>query len=421
MTSLGDVLDVPVDKLIAEHVAPRAVLAPVAAAAARLDSVDLLRGLVMAIMALDHVRDFLTYVRFAPEDMRHTYPALFFTRWITHFCAPVFFFLAGTAAYLSKKKGAALSDFLWKRGVWLMVLQFTILQFAWTFIPTPGSATVIWALGACMVILAVLVRLPLVWVATIGVGTIALHNLLDGVSPASFGSWAGFWMTLHKPGPTSGLFVLYPLVPWFGVMAAGYAFGAILKKPEALRRRILVWLGAGMIATFVLLRATNLYGNPAQALAYSSSGDFAVQPSLALTVISFFNVEKYPPSLQYILMTLGPAILLLAWFEKIDLKRGLGRVFWDKLLVFGRVPMFYYTLHIYLAHLLAIASAYVFGQSAGWLWHGAFKFNRIPEGYGHGLPYVYFIWISVVVMLYFPCKWFALVKARRKDWWLSYL
>src|SRR3954462_286651 len=265
-------LQVPLD------VPTPAVPSPAPPVRERLKSVDLLRGLVMAIMALDHVRDFTTNVRFAPEDMQYTYPALFFTRWITHFCAPVFFFLAGTGAYLSKKKGAEQSEFLWKRGLWLIVLQFTLLQFAWTFVPTPGSATVIWALGCSMVALAALVRLPLAWVATIGIGTILFHNLLDPLRPATFGAFSGVWSTLHVPGPTSGLFVLYPLIPWFGVMAAGYAFGWIMKQPQVIRRRSLIWIGASMVGAFVLLRATNAYGNPAAGLAYSSPGDFAVQP-----------------------------------------------------------------------------------------------------------------------------------------------
>jgi uncharacterized membrane protein len=221
-------------------------------------------------------------------------------------------------------------------------------------------------------------------------------------------------------GKNAGFFVAYPLVPWLGVMGAGYAFGAIMKFDGPRRRRTLLQLGAAMTLAFIVLRATNIYGHQPVQQALPSEGLFQPQSTLAMSVVDFLDTQKYPPSLQYLLMTLGPSIMLLAWFETIDLKRGFGR-FWDKLLVFGRVPMFYYTLHLFLIHIMAVATAVAFGQPTAWLFHGAFFNNSTPPGYGHGLPYIYLMWLTAVFILYFPCKWFAGVKARRKDWWLSYL
>ena len=407
---------------------------PLVVGAARLNSVDLLRGLVMAIMALDHVRDYFTHLQFQPEDMRFTYPALFYTRFITHFCAPCFFFLAGTGAYLSRKKGAELSNFLWKRGLWLIILEFTVIAFAWTFLPPsaifPPSGVlgliVIWALGCSMIFLAALVRLPVKWVATISVAIIVLHNAFDSVSPATFDNLRGLWLVLHQQGfipiGRGGVFVAYPIVPWIGVMGAGYAFGAIMKSEAERRRKTLLMLGGAMTLAFLVLRIFNIYGHQPYQQALPSEAFFHAQPTISMTIVDLLDTQKYPPSLQYLLMTLGPSIMLLAWLEKIDLKRGFGKLFWDKILVFGRVPMFYYICHLYLIHLMAIATVFAFHQPGyDWLTHGAFFGARTPSGYGHNLPYIYLMWITAVVILYFPCKWFAGVKARRKDWWLSYL
>jgi uncharacterized membrane protein len=413
--------NIPVTPKVTEITAGPAVVGT-----SRLNSVDLLRGLIMVIMALDHTRDFFTHLRFQPEDIRFTWGMLFFTRWITHFCAPVFFFLAGTGAFLSKKSGAELSNFLWKRGLWLILLEFTLYLFAWTFNFAPFVVLlVIWALGACMVAMSVLVRLPLKWMATISVAMILVHNAFDSVGPAVFGKLGWLWLVLHRQGfipmgQNAGAFVAYPLIPWIGVMGAGYAFGTILKMPAEKRRKTLYTLGAAMTLAFIVLRATNIYGHQPDPLAKPSEAYFHVQPTAEMTVIDFLDTQKYPPSLQYLLMTLGPSIILLAWFESVDLRRGIGR-FWDKILVYGRVPMFYYTLHLFLIHIMAIISAVAFGQPVKWLWHGAFFSNQTPPGYGHNLPYIYAMWIAAVVILYFPCMWFAGVKARRKDWWLSYL
>lgn len=390
--------------------------------AGRVASLDIMRGLVMVIMAIDHTRDFFTNVPFAPEDLRFTYYSLFFTRWITHFCAPLFFFLAGTGAYFygRRRTPQALSHFLWTRGLWLIVLEFTVIGFAWTFLVSGGFFGVIWALGASMVIMAPVVRLPLRWIAILSTAMIVTHDLMDGVRPRQFGSLAWLWTILHVRGGVMlpfqiQKFVLFQIVPWVGVMAAGYAFGWLYQVESGRRNKILVQLGMILTIAFILLRATNLYGNPPVGLGGVSQGDWHVQPTVEKTVILFLDVEKYPPSLQFLLMTLGPSLLLLAWLERSNLPR------WTSVLVtFGRVPLFFYVLHLYLIHLLAIAMAPLFHQPVDWLFRGAF-FGGTPDDYGHGLPFVYLMWFIVVVILYFPCRWFAALKQRRKDWWLSYM
>jgi len=412
------------------------LIAPPAARSERLLSVDLLRGTVMVIMALDHTRDYFTYVRFQPEDVLHASLALFFTRWITHFCAPVFFFLAGTGAFLAsrKKSPKELSSFLVKRGLFLVVMEQTVITFCWTFVPLfPGViALVIWALGWSMVFLGVLVRwLPVRAIAVIGLVIVAGHNLLDSVQPAQFGRFALLWQFLHVQSfhfftqfhgvPIIAL-VLYPLVPWIGVMATGYAFGALLQKPPAERRRWIFSLGAACIVLFVVLRAGHLYGNPPatpNSFGPSSNGDFHVQATLSQSVIAFLNVQKYPPSLQYLLMTLGPALLLLAYFERFT-QPSLRQSLTGAIVIYGRVPMFYYVLHILLIHVMSLVVALAFQQPAKWLIRGFFV-NQTPSGYGHGLPFIYLIWLLAVAILYLPCKWFSELKARRKDWWLSYI
>ena len=276
----------------------------------RLDSIDLLRGFVMVLMALDHTRDFFGMGGFNPRDVAE--PALFLTRWITHFCAPVFIFLAGLSAYLYGARGRSVgtvSRFLLTRGLWLILIELTVVRLAWTFSldVTHFTAQVIWVIGASMVLLAGLVYLPRWAIATIGLAMIAGHSLLDGVSAEQFGP-AGFaWNLLHQPGALrfgneTRVFALYPLIPWAGVMATGYVLGPVMQRDEGSRRRWLVGLGAGLTAGFVLLRATNLYGDPAAW--QSQNGPLA-------TALSFINCEKYPPSLLYLMMTLGPALPLL--------------------------------------------------------------------------------------------------------------
>jgi uncharacterized membrane protein len=379
----------------------------------------------MVLMALDHTRDFLTSVRTAPEDLAHTSGALFFARFITHFCAPVFAFLAGTGAFLSTRRGKSiqqLSRFFLTRGLWLLLLEFTIVDFAWGFVPWAHGG-VIWILGWSMIAMALIVRLPVRWIGVLGLGMIATHNLLDRINPASFGNFSWLWILLHSPGriPITATFsfsVRYVLIPWVGVMAAGFAFGSLLHRPD--RRNLLLRIGISATLLFFVLRGINLYGNGIAGLPFGyprSAGPWAVQPTLTLTVVSFFNTLKYPPSLDYLLMTLGPSMILLGLFDGAKVERGLNRV----LLVFGRVPLFYYILHIYLIHLIAIVVALIFHQP---VWHGTViaDFAQKPSGYGHGLPFVYAIWILVVAILYVPCRWFIKFRGRHRDWtWLSYL
>ncbi|HVG29848.1 MAG TPA: heparan-alpha-glucosaminide N-acetyltransferase domain-containing protein [Pyrinomonadaceae bacterium] len=392
-------------------------LAPDSAHASRLDAVDLLRGLVMVIMALDHTRDFFHSgaLTLNPTDLSQTTPALFFTRWITHFCAPVFVFLAGTGAFLSLSRGRTKKDLSWfllTRGLWLVVLEWTLVRFAVTFdlrYSSGGFVQVIWALGWSMVLLAALVRLPLRAVAAFGLALVAGHNLLDRFHAADFGAWRWLWMILHEQGPVGSppgfvLFVVYPLVPWVGVMAAGYAFGALLRLDDKRRRKILLQLGLALTLAFVVLRATNLYGDPRP---------WAQQPRGALyTFLSFINCEKYPPSLLFLLMTLGPAIALLPLLERA--RGALARFF----TVYGRVPLFYYLLHFYLLHVLAAAIALArYGRQTLSVLPG----GQPPPGWGYRLWVVYLVWIGVVLALYFPCRYWARLKQRKRSAWLSYL
>jgi uncharacterized membrane protein len=396
----------------------------------RIVSLDIMRGLVMVVMALDHTRDFFSNLPYEPETLAQTYYALFFTRWMTHFCAPLFFFLAGTGAFFYRRRRTpqALTRFLWTRGLWLIFLEFTVVGTAWTFLFPWGFFGVIWSLGACMVLMAGIVRLPLRWVAMFAGVLIVGHDLLDPIGPQQFGSFAWLWTILHVRGGVLlpfhwRQFVLFPLIPWVGVMAAGYVFGSLYLLEKERRRKLIAQIGLGLTIAFVFLRLTNLYGNPPVGLGGVSQGPWHVQPTIEKTVILFFDVEKYPPSLQFLLMTLGPSLLLLAWLDKkLDQRDGNRTIspLLSPLLTFGRVSMFFYILHLYLIHSLAILMAALFHQPTGWLLHGAI-FAGAPDDYGYGLPFVYLMWITAVIILYFPCRWFEGVKQRRKDWWLSYI
>jgi uncharacterized membrane protein len=391
----------------------------------RLVSVDVLRGLVMVIMALDHARDFMSYQRFAPEDMTHTYGALFLTRFITHYCAPVFAFLAGAGAFLSTSRGKSLQElsrFFVTRGLWLLLLELTVVDFAWGFVPWAHGG-VIWILGWSMVAMALIVRLPMRWIAVLGLGIVATHNLLDRINPASFGKFYWLWILLHSPGriPITDHFsfsVRYVLIPWVGVMAVGFAFGRLLLWTD--RRKWILTLGISATILFFVLRGVNLYGNGIAGLPFGyprSAGPWSVQPTLSLTVISFFNVLKYPPSLDYLLLTLGPSLILLGLLDGAKARRGLSRI----LLVYGRVPLFYYVLHLYLLNVMARLAALAFHQP---IFRGTViaDFVQRPVGYGHGLPFIYGMWILAVAILYLPCRWFMELRSRHRDWtWLSYL
>jgi uncharacterized membrane protein len=387
---------------------PHAHASVTAHAFARVSSIDILRGLVMVLMALDHVRDFFTDVRFDPLDLSQASGPLFLTRWITHFCAPIFVFLAGVSAYLTGRRctRAELSRFLFTRGLWLVVLEVTLMSLVWTFNVRYEHGLflqVIWAIGVSMIVLAALVHLPLRAIATFSIVIILGHNLLDGIEPQSLGAWAPLWSLLHVQGPIPHAFVAYPLIPWIAVMSLGYCVGAQFELAPQQRTQRFIYFGAASLTVFVLLRTTNLYGDPA---------DWSLQSTTLHTLLSFVDVQKYPPSLQYLLLTLGTAFLLLATLESARSK------FSEVLRTFGRVPLFFYVLHIALAHLAAGIIALATGYGTALL---SDDFMSIPEQWGFGLPVVYLAWLLVVATLYPVCRWFAAVKRRRDDWWLSYL
>jgi uncharacterized membrane protein len=422
-------------------VAPGASLNPKSPERGRIDSIDLLRGIVMVIMMLDHTRDFVHSgaFNFDPTDLTKTTAAVFFTRWITHYCAPVFVFLAGTGAYLQFARGKSkrdLSRFLVTRGLWLIVLEFTVVRFGLLFsldYRFLGIMQVIWVIGVSMMVLAALIYLPLRLIAAFGVAMIALHNLLDGFKvqgwqgPGSAvpGLPAKLWMIAHQAFegfpvarfPSPIVVVIYPLIPWIGVMAAGYAFGALYQKDFALRRRILLAMGGSATVLFIVLRAINAYGDPAK---------WSHQKSALFTLLSFLNTTKYPPSLLFLLMTLGPAMIALALFETKTKTSGsqsiLARLR-DAFVTFGRVPLFFYILQWYTAHLIAVVAGLLAGQSVAYQFQSPIdKFaGPPPSGVGFRLWVVYVCWAVGVLLLYPLCKWFAGIKARRRDWWLSYL
>jgi uncharacterized membrane protein len=390
----------------------------------RLSSIDALRGVVMVIMALDHVRDFFhaSALSFSPTDLTRTIPILFFTRWITHFCMPVFMFAAGMGAFLYGKRNHSrgqLSRFLLTRGVWFIVLELTVMRLAYDFsfsLRFQFLLLILWIFGVCMIVMAALVYLPVRWLAALSLAVIVLHNCLDGIQSSRFGSGAWVWNLLHQPGafPFAGETFLapYPVVPWIAVMAAGYCFGQVFSFEPAVRRSLMLRIGLGSTVAFLVIRAINLYGDPAP---------WAHQKSAVFTVLSFLNCTKYPASLDFVLMTLGPAILLLAYFEGRNFKAS------NPIIVFGRVPMFYFVLHFYLIHTLAVLAAWLrYGTSAG-----RFTFSLLPSmggprdlfptNFGYPLWVVYGVWILTVALLYPLCRWFAKVKAGRHDWWLSYL
>jgi uncharacterized membrane protein len=428
--------------------------APAVAKRQRLDSIDLLRGVVMIIMALDHVRDFYSSKAFSefgdPTDLDNTTLGIFFTRWITHYCAPTFIFLAGTGAFLSGTRGKSkpeLSWFLFTRGLWLAFFEVTINTAMWSFdydLQHYGAG-VFWAIGWSMVVLSVLVYLQTWAVTLFGLAMIASHNLLDGLTAEQVHLPGWLWMVLHSPPkdpvPVVGSITFvtgYSLVPWMGVMAAGYGFGSLYLLDRAARRTWLFILGLGLIALFVGIRMQNhgyvdekpaanppsiVYHEPhgyGDARAWEQRPDPHVpdedkQPDPRWTACSFLNCTKYPPSLLYLLMTLGPSILFLAIFD-----RPLGQIA-QPIITIGRVPFFFYLLHIPLIHGSAVLLDFVrFGKSplansGPWM-----PWQSLPQNYGVSLPVVYLIWAAVIVILYFPCRWYAGVKARYRSAWLSY-
>lgn len=382
----------------------------------RIVSIDILRGIVMVIMALDHTRDYFTNFTHNPTDLEYASTAMFLTRWITHFCAPIFVFLSGTSAFLSMQKGKTTrqqAGFLLSRGIWLIILEFTIVRFGWVFNVdyTQVFVQVIWAIGWSMIFLSGLIFLPRKLILAIALGIIFLHNVFDGVHAANLGNYGPWWNVFHEFGNIHlfgdvNMFVLYPLVPWIAVMAAGYCFGGIMQREEGQRDKWLYRIGLSAIALFIVLRFTNIYGDSAL---WSNQG------SWHRTVLSFINVTKYPPSLLYLLMTIGPAIALLPILEKM--RNRVGNFF----TVYGRVPMFYYILHIYLIHLLSMMiGVWVYDVPSHYFTGNGEALGTKPN-WGYSLVGVYLYWMLIIALLYLPCRWFMQVKMTHKKWWLSYL
>jgi uncharacterized membrane protein len=392
--------------------------------AGRVPAIDAVRGAVMILMALDHVRDFIHRgaMSYSPTDLTQTTPLVFFTRWVTHVCAPTFMLLAGVGAFLwwhGKRTKGQLSAFLFTRGLWLVVLELTLMRLACYFdvsLKYPILLLVLWALGVSMIVLAFLIWLPIRALAVLSIAVITLHNLLDGVNAAQFGPAAWAWQLLHQPGgfPLAGVTVIvgYPLVPWVAVMALGFCLGPLFLRDRAVRRRYLTGIGAAAILAFVLIRTLNVYGDPQP---------WTVQSSPTYTVLSFLNTTKYPPSLAFLLMALGPSFLALAWFDRPGLKPS------NPLVVFGRVPLLYFVAHFYAARAAAVILA-LGRYGTGAL---AFLFQPVPSmggppelfpaQFGYDLWVVYLVWALIVLALYPACRWFAAIKAKRHDWWLSYL
>lgn len=387
---------------------------------ARIESIDLLRGIVMIIMALDHVRDYFhdKAFLFDPLDLTQTTVPIFFTRWVTHFCAPVFVFLAGTSAFLvGERKGKReLSAFLLKRGIWLIVLEFTIINFSWFFNIHFSllALTVIWALGTGMIILSAVIHLPFKAVLAIGLLIVAGHNLLDTVHVEGNGADWMLWSLFHEntgfPLGNFFIFIGYPILPWTGVMILGYCFGTLYTKTadRVWREKLLLRLGVALVLGFVVIRFINVYGDPSR---------WSSQTEGVLTFLSFMNVTKYPPSLLYILATLGPAILFLSIAERLKGKLP------NYLTALGRVPMFYYILHLYLIHILGVIAAVATGYEFSDMVFNTWVTNSPNlKGYGFSLPIVYLVWIFVVISLYPLCLWYDRYKSfHREKWWLSYL
>lgn len=387
----------------------------------RIASIDLIRGAVMILMAIDHVRVFAGIPAGGPEA------GIFFTRWITHFCAPAFVFLAGTSAYLYGRRHDDLRRFLLTRGAWLIFLELTFLRFAWTFnfdFMHYEMAGVIWVIGWCMIIMAGLISLPAKIIGIAGLVILFSHNMLDSTLWSLAGSlgndfvsalwkifYVGFYAGQISFGPDGpNLLVLYSIVPWIGVMMAGYGFGTLTELERPVREKYWTVIGIGAIVLFVLLRTFNIYGDP---IPWKPSGENNSMPAL----FSFLNATKYPASLLFLLMTIGPMIALM---PLLDRARG---ALADGMTLFGKVPFFFYVLHIPLIHLLAlIVSAVKFGEVSGWLFENHPMGNPPPpQGYGWDLWQLYAVWGITVIILFYCCRWFADVKSRRTEWWLKYL
>jgi len=383
----------------------------------RFIALDMLRGLTIIIMALDHSRDFfaLSWVYYAPTDLALTNIEVFLTRWITNFAAPTFIFLAGIGLFFASQRRSKneLAYLAISRGLWLIFLELTLVGFFWSFnseFITHPKVAVLFTIGISMIGVGLLIYLPKYLIALIAIAMLFGHNLLDTITAKEFGENAWFWMLLHQPGNfyigTIEVRVIYPFIPWIGVMALGYLFGPITKLKRDKRKKIFLLSGLTLLLFGLLLRFLNIYGDPTLWSEYKT---------IELTFMSFINFTKYPPSLIYLSVLIGMAMILMSVFD-----RDLGK--WaNPLISFGQVPFFFYVLHIPLLHLGGILLAlYTFGD-AGWLF-GA-PLGHSPETYSYAselLP-TYFAWILVILLLYYPSKLFAQLKQKRKDWWLSYL
>jgi len=378
----------------------------------RMLSIDIVRGLAMVFMTLDHTRDFFTSALYEPTNLASASPMMFVTRWITNFCAPAFIFLAGTSSFLFKSHGRTskeLSFFLFSRGLWIIFLEFTLVQWGWSFSFTYHNVEcqVMWAIGCSMIALSGLIFLPRLLIMTISLLMIFGHNLLDGITVSNWGDLSWLIEILHVPG-TIVIFnkvnahILYPLIPWIGVMALGYSMAPLFLRERQERKGTLFKLGIGMIAAFIIVRAINLYGDPQV---------WSTQRNALYTFLSFINVTKYPPSSQFLLINFSIIFLLLALFDFDQPFRGR-----QVLLDFGRTPLFYYLIHVPLIHLIAVIFSLFKYGGAGWLFNDNLVFMMVPAvpgappGYGWGLPVIYLVWISVVAMLYPLCHWYAGVK-----------
>ncbi len=381
-------------------------------ASLRVNSIDILRGLVMVVMALDHVREFWSATPYRPEDLSQTSVFLFFTRWVTHFCAPTFVFLSGISVFLyGQNRGSRrkLSTFLLTRGLWLILLEILVINFFWQFGYQLILIQVIWVIGWSMILLAGLIWLPRWVLALLVLGMIAGHNLLPPIQPVTEAN-VGLAILHNTPfflqaAPLPPILVAYTLVPWVGVMAAGYLMGPWFTYPVPERKRLLQLAGGGLLLIFVVLRALNGYGDPAQ---------WSTQPrGVSYTVLSFLNVSKYPPSLLFLCLTLGVALLLLAAFEEAA-----NRVL-EWLRTFGRVPFFFYLLHIPLISGTALLWTYfTFGKVTN------FSFSPVtdwPREYEPNLLRAYLVWLLIILTLYLPCRWYSRFRKEHDYWWFSYL
>jgi uncharacterized membrane protein len=399
--------------------------AQVRTSTARITSVDLVRGLAMVIMAIDHVRVYSGLPAGGPTA------GIFFTRWITHFCAPAFIFLAGTSIAFYARRHTDVSRYLVVRGAWLIFLELTVLRLSWTFnldFAHYEMAGVLWVIGCCMILMAALVKLPVAITGALGVLIIAAHNLMDPhlqslLQGIDSNRLSGLWKILYigfYAGPVQfgsdgpSLMVLYSLIPWIGVMAAGYAFSKVLQLEPRQRRQVCLAIGLGAIALFLVLRGFNLYGDPRPWHAASQAQNG--RPPMP-GILSFLNCTKYPASLNFLLMTLGPIIALLPFLETA--RGAMART----LVIFGRVPFFFYVLHIPLIHALAlIVSRIRLGFVSPWLFANHPMGNpEPPDGYTWTLPLLYLCWAIAILILYFACRWFSALKSRRSEWWLKYL